>query len=208
MAALFPPNFHGSLNRDQETREAQGMRTLGPDNAVYVGDGDWIAYEDFGDEDGDITFSSTLAELEWIAEIRRRFPKGDPVVVKHFLRLHRQAVDYFDQTERHLDIYGALGELYAAARYGLRLHRAKAQGSDGRVDNDFIEVKTIGPENATRKVWVKLTGNFNHLVIVRIAPDFTIESRKIPRDRFARGSTGRAGIAWSRAEALEQGGEA
>ncbi len=49
------------------------------------------------------------------------------------------------QTGLHLQVYGDIGELFAAITHGVKLHKNYAQGSDSRLGNDFIEVKTITP---------------------------------------------------------------
>lgn len=73
------------------------------------------------------------------------------------------------------------GELFGAITCGLRLNRPCAAGSDGRLGNDFIEVKTIAPHKTTDRVRVKTCGNFNKLLIVRINQDFAVSSRLIDR---------------------------
>jgi hypothetical protein len=97
------------------------------------------------------------------------------------------AEEYYDACGRYLNIWGELGELYAEAKYGLRRHKSYAQGSDGRIGNDLVEVKTISPEKGEPIVAVKRTGNFNVLVVVKIGPDFSFESRWVERKDLGKG---------------------
>ena len=60
-------------------------------------------------------------------------------------RLIVNAKEYLEFTGRHLPIYGELGELYAARRFGIERHAPNAQGSDGRMGDTFVEIKTITP---------------------------------------------------------------
>jgi len=98
-----------------------------------------------------------------------------------FESLKHIASAYKDHTGRYLNIFGELGELYAEVELGLRRHRLNAPGSDGRVGNDFVEVKTISPLKQDDKVRVKRNGNFNKLYIVRISENFFFEGRMIDR---------------------------
>jgi hypothetical protein len=115
------------------------------------------------------------------SETRQEYPGVEPEVSFLFRDLVDLAREYRDQTGRYLQIWGELGELYAEVKFGVRRHKAHAQGSDGRLGNDFIEVKTISPEKTEAKVRVKLSGHFSKLLIVRITPDFAFEARFIER---------------------------
>lgn len=92
------------------------------------------------------------------------------------------AKNYLEETGRHLPIYGELGEHYAARRFGIELHEARcAQGSDGRIGNTLVEIKTISPLRDSRHVKVKKTGNFGVLVIVKIDADFRVDAKMLRR---------------------------
>lgn len=92
------------------------------------------------------------------------------------------AKNYLDETGRHLPIYGELGEHYAARRFGIKLHcDPNAQGSDGRLGNALVEIKTISPLRDSRHVRVKKSGNFGYVVIVKIDADFRIDAKLIKR---------------------------
>lgn len=125
---------------------------------------------------------------EWISwdyinqQIDDRQPEGglleDLIIV---------AKEYFEDTGRHLPIYGEIGEYYAARRFGIDLHEdPKAQGSDGRLGNALVEIKTITPMRNSRHVRVKKSGNFGYLVIVKIDADFRIDAKMISRKRLAK----------------------
>jgi hypothetical protein len=81
-----------------------------------------------------------------------------------------------------------LGELYGEIKYGIERHRPGQPGSDGRLGNDWIEIKTISPEKLASKVQVKRAGNFNKLLIVRIDSDFQFESRLLDRKALGKGT--------------------
>jgi hypothetical protein len=67
-----------------------------------------------------------------------------------FANLIESAQRYKKATGRYLSIWGELGELYVELQYGIARHRPYAQGSDGRIGNDQIEIKTISPEKKNR----------------------------------------------------------
>jgi hypothetical protein len=186
------------------------MTVLGPHNAVYLGDGEWLPYEEFGDGDFDIDEEghAHLPLLEWQAEMLHRYPRADLAVIRQFIRLMRAASEFHESTGRHLKVYGDLGELYASMVWGIRLHRHhNAAGSDGKLGNDFVEVKTIGPCSKNDRVRVKLSGNFGKLIVVKIerSPNkggLALQSRMLERRALTSARSGHAGIAWSRACAL------
>lgn len=125
------------------------------------------------------------------------YPHADPDVVEVFHDLVESAVRYRELAGRHLNIFGELGELYAEVKFGLRRHRLYAAGSDGRLGNDFIEIKTIGPGNRSKKVRVKRSGNFNKLIVVRIDDDFQFEARVIERKVLRKGLGNWITLSWS-----------
>lgn len=175
---------------------------------AYLGDGEWISWDDFGNYDPDEPCAAYLPVLEWEGMIKRRFPLAELPVIRQFIRLARAAEEYHDETGRYLDVYGALGELYGAMVWGIRLHKEpNAQGSDGRCENAFVEIKTIGPRSTTDRVRVKLSGHFSQLLVVKIesgaADDFfdgcRLAGRLVNRRDLTSATSGHAGITWSRA---------
>jgi hypothetical protein len=87
-----------------------------------------------------------------------------PELVMIFESLVENAMSYHELTGRYLQIWGELGELYAEIKYGIKRHKPHTRGSDGKLGNDFIEIKTISPEKDGGKVQVKRAGNFNRLL--------------------------------------------
>lgn len=175
---------------------------------VYLGGGDWLSWDDFGDYDPDEPKVAYLSVLEQEDALKQRFPKAELSVIRQFIRLARAAAEYHDATGKHLNIYGALGELFGAMVWGIRLHtKPNAQGSDGQLDGGFVEIKTIGPRSTSNRVMSKLSGHFNKLLVVKIDNDldddwfgtFRITGRLVDRKAMTSATTGVAGIKWSRA---------
>jgi hypothetical protein len=147
-------------------------------------DGEWISWE----------WINTQIEEQ---ELRKAFPDANPDAVRIFQDLVSLAQHYEEVTGRYLQIWGELGELYAEIFYGLVRHKPGTQGSDGRIGNDWIEVKTISPEKQTNTVDVKLTGrNFNKLLVVRITEDFEFMARMIDRAHLGKKGGKNAKYKW------------
>jgi len=121
--------------------------------------------------------------------LRGEFPNANPEVVKIFQDLVALAETYKYETRRYLQIWGELGELYAEIKFGVVRHRPGTQGSDGRISDDWVEVKTISPEKLDEVIQVKRAGNFNKLLIVKDFEDFEFEARMIDSHERARAST-------------------
>ena len=120
-------------------------------------------------------------------------------------RIPKKARSDASQTGRHLPIFGELGELYAELKYGIKRHRPHAQGSDGRLGNDFVEVKTITPLKGEQKVSVKRSGHFNKLVVVKISTDYEFEARLVSRTMLGKGNGGKlCQVSWSSLPAASQ----
>lgn len=137
------------------------------DNAIYD-DGEWITWDEI---------NSHLERLEFQA----RFPNLNVDLVPIFQGLLTVAQDYHALTGSHLQVYGDLGELYGAITHGIKLHRNYAQGSDGRLGNDFVEVKTITPFKSTDMVTLNLKRNFSKVLIVKIDANFEVRGKLIDR---------------------------
>ena len=138
-------------------------------------DGEWISWEYINqfDAEPDTGFESSAVSQE-LKEI--------------FQVLVHTASNYKEHTGRYLDIFGELGELYAEIQLGISRHKPNTPGSDGRLGNDYIEVKTISPLKQGDKVRVKRKGNFNKLYVVRISENFFFEGRMIDRRDLKKGS--------------------
>ena len=137
------------------------------DNAIYD-DGEWITWTDI---------NTHLARLEFEA----RFPNLDVDLVPIFQDLLAVAQNYYELTGSHLQVYGDLGELYGAITHGLKLHRNYAQGSDGKIGNHFVEVKTITPFKSNDTITLNLKSNFSKILIVKIDSDFEVQGKLIDR---------------------------
>ncbi|WP_438480833.1 hypothetical protein [Oleiharenicola lentus] len=80
--------------------------------------------------------------------------------------------------------WGCIGELYVEERYGVVLSRAYAQGHDGRLGNDLVEIKTLTPNKHRPVVRVKRKGNFSLLAVVRVDANHEFDSLLVRRDRL------------------------
>ena len=136
-------------------------------NAIYD-DGEWITWDEI---------NSHLDRLEFKA----RFPNLDVDLVPIFQNLLAVALDYHNLTGSHLQVYGDLGELYGAITFGIKLHRNYAQGSDGKLGNHFVEVKTITPFKSKDTITLNLKRNFSKVLIVKIDANFEVQGRLIDR---------------------------
>lgn len=171
------------------------MNVLGPDNAFWI-DGEWLSWEDIPDECDDDFERSHLAKLEHEAELRLLYPNADIALIPVFRDLLELAERYHIETSRHLQVYGDLGELFGAITYGIKLHRNYATGSDGRVGNDFVEIKTITPFKKKDKVTVRLDRHFSKVLIVKITNDFSVSGRLIDRKNLPKRSSGVLHLTW------------
>lgn len=156
---------------------------LGPDNAIWD-DGEWVSWDEINQQ---------IQYKEWGA----KNPNADRSLIPVFESLLCVAEDYFYATGSHLQVYGDIGELFAAITHGIKLHRNYAPGSDGRLGNDFVEVKTITPFKRNDVVEVKASGNFNKLLVVKINQDFELSSRMIDRKKLPAAKGGKYRISWN-----------
>ena len=147
-------------------------------------DGEWISWE---------WINQQLHEQE----LKKEFPKASIEIVKVFEDLVLAAAQYKYLTGRYLQIWGELGELYAEIKIGIKRHRPGTAGSDGRLGNDWIEVKTISPEKGKEKVLVKRAGNFNKLLVVKINEDFEFQAKLIDRKKLSKGTGKNASFSWN-----------
>lgn len=169
------------------------MNGLGPHNAWWD-DGEWVSWDGFDTDfdDGE----SHLASLEREADLRFRYPKADITLIPYFQNLLAIAENYHRDTGKHLQVYGDIGELFGAITCGIKLHRNYAQGSDGRLGNDFVEVKTITPFNMHDRVKVSLAGNFSKLLVVKVDADFSVSGRVIDRKRLPKSNGTHLFLTW------------
>jgi hypothetical protein len=123
-------------------------------------------------------------------------PQENSELVKIFESLVDSAKSYHTLTGRYLQIWGELGEFYAEIKYGIKRHKPHTRGSDGKLGNDFIEIKTISPEKSRYEVQVKRAGNFNKLLIVKITEDFKFDGEFIGRKKLPKGDGTHARVSW------------
>ena len=177
------------------------MEVLGPNNAFWI-DGEWIGWESIIDPEE--TKLSRLAELEREAELHHKYPQADLTLVPYFQDLLTLAKSYFDDTGQHLAVYGDIGELFGAIMYGINLHKNFAKGSDGRLGDDFVEIKTISPNNNKDKTLVRLEDrHFSKLLVVKIEPDFSVSGRLTERKNLPKGNAKKLRISWDAMAKLE-----
>jgi hypothetical protein len=178
------------------------------EDLLYLGGGDFLEWSEFGELDPDEPKTAVLPVLQWQDELKTRFPRGDLSSIRQYLRLANAVQEYYELTGRHLNVYGAMAELYGAMVWGIQLHKLpNAQGSDGKRGNAFVEIKAIGPRSKSNRVAVKLSGHFSELLVVK----FSLEgegncdylggatSRLVRRKDLGAAKTGMARLAWSRA---------
>ena len=150
-------------------------------------DGEWISWD---------WINGQLADLE----LRAEYPKASLEVIRVFEDFVALAQEYYDATGRYLQIWGELGELYAEIKYGLVRHAPGTAGSDGRLGNDWVEVKTISPEKMNETIQVKRAGNFNKLLVVKISQDFEFEAKLENRKQLGKGKGKHARLSWKSAK--------
>lgn len=121
----------------------------------------------------------------------------NPELAMIFEGLVDNARSYHALTGRYLQIWGELGELYAEVNYGIKRHKPHTRGSDGKLGNDFVEIKTISPEKDGEQVQVKRAGNFNRLLVIKITEQFEFEGRMIKRKGLSKGEGAYARVSWS-----------
>lgn len=85
-------------------------------------------------------------------------------------------------------LVGKLGEFFASTRFGMSPHlKGNAQGSDGKIGDDFVEVKTISPWKINPVVYVKRSGHFNKLIVVKINEQWIFDARIVDRTMLPKG---------------------
>jgi hypothetical protein len=137
---------------------------------------------------------------EWQPLLEKELPEAclheNSELVEIFESLVESAMSYHALTGRYLQIWGELGEFSAEINYEIKRHKPHTRGSDGKLGNDFIEIKTISPEKSGAQVQVKRAGNFNKLLIVKITEDFKFEAKFIGRKKLPKGGGTHARVSW------------
>jgi hypothetical protein len=113
------------------------MKQLGSGDGVYLGDGEWLSWDEFGAErdfDVDEERCARLPVLEWEADMELCYPRAELGVIRQFIRLSRATVEFWETSGRRLPVYGVLGELYASMMWGVSLHKTHNAAGFGRED--------------------------------------------------------------------------
>lgn len=157
----------------------QGCSILYSDDDRFWIDGEWIAPYDEG------TFSSEAERLEYEAQLKSDYPlAADVNLVHYYHELLELAEGYYRDTGRHLNVYGDIGELYGAIEYGIRLKKIYAQGADGLLGNDHVEIKTITPLSGTDRKELRRSGNWSKILLVKIDKIFDVRGYMLDRKDF------------------------
>lgn len=160
--------------------------TWNDDNAIYD-DGEWVTWTEI---------TSHLARQE----LEAQYPNAEIELIPVFEDLLSTAEHYHLLTGRHLQVYGDIGELYGAITYGITLHRNYAQGSDGKLGNDFVEVKTITPFKSNDVVSLNLKRNFSKVLIVKISRDFEVSGKLLDRKALPKVRGDKLKLSWGQFE--------
>lgn len=154
------------------------------DNKAFWDDGEWVTWDEINEQ---------IRYKEW----RARYPNADLSVVSVFETLLETAQSYHELTGRHLQVYGDIGELYGVITHGLKLHRNYAQGSDGRIGNDLIEVKTITSFKSNDVITLNMARDFSKVLIVKTTRDFEIRGKFIDRKSLPKPVGNRLTLPWN-----------
>lgn len=165
---------------------------LDSSNAIWD-DGEWFSWEDINrhlaeHESGKgLGLAPAETSALTMAEKRLRFE----------VELEKARTLEYNGMREEID-FGELGELYAEIRHGLVRHpRKDAEGSDGRIGDEFAEVKTITPWKTKQRVAVKRSGHFSKLIVVKFDEHLMPDSRMIARSILGRGKGGKvAKVSW------------
>ena len=165
-------------------------------------DGEWISWayinqfiEDDTESEAASMTVNTAKALAITEPVREVEPQG-----AELLALLMDAIAQSADSREASPLWGRIGELYVAERFGVGLTKAYTQGHDGRLGDDLVEIKTITPSKNRPFVPVKRTGNFNFLAVVRVDDNYQLDARLVPRDKLPRGNGGRvAMVSWGTA---------
>lgn len=100
-------------------------------------------------------------------------------------------------TGRHLNVFGDIAELYATIAHNIRFGRNDEAGREGRLGDDHYTVKCISPNNTSDTVNLDMSGNFSHVVVVKITADFRVSGRVIARKDLPGSSDQLRKLRWS-----------
>ena len=150
-------------------------------------DGEWISW-DF--------INSHLDEVELLAE----YPGASIDAIQAFEDIVDAARRYHESTGRFLEIWGELGEVYAELKFGVKRHTPYQAGSDGTLDGELVEIKTLAPKRRGDCVEVKNKGDFRKLIVVKISEDLEFEAKIIDRSALRQNQGALLRTRWSQHE--------
>ena len=159
------------------------MSDFGPHNAIWD-DGEWVSWTEI---------TSHLERLE----LEAQYPNANIDLIPLFNDMLELAQCYHLQTGKHLSIYGDIGELFGAIHFGIKLHKDRAKGSDGRIGDDFIEIKTITPFSKSQTKTLRMDRHFSKVLLVLIDEDFEVFGRLMDRKQIAKKGQTRVYLEWS-----------
>jgi hypothetical protein len=132
---------------------------LGPDNAVWD-DGEWIGWDEI---------NLSLAEQE----LRAKYPQADVTLVPLPGRTRWSSPNATTAIPAATCRFTATSASCSAPSCTASSCTGTTRtGSDGRLGNDFVEVKAITPFKACDEVTVRLDRHFNKLLIVKVDENF------------------------------------
>lgn len=159
-----------------------GLPVSGPIDAIWD-DGEWVSWDWINSQiDGVDAPSGFLIEDD---------PEDEQPHDWDLCCMIWQAFASERRTGETSKLWGRIGELYASERFGIALSRDGTQGHDGKLGDEFVEIKTISPHKRCPFVRVKRAGNFSMLAVVRIRSDEQFEARLVKRSALAKGNGGR-----------------
>ncbi len=149
-------------------------------------DGEWISWAWINTQiEANEPGSRNDAEVE--ADGEDEAPEPSPELLFRIIAAKNHYENTLDEISPD---WGPIGEQYLAECFGVRLCSRHAEGHDGRLGDDLIEIKTITPHKQRAFVTVKRRGNFNVLAVVRISSDDTLAVRFLKRNRLPKGTGG------------------
>jgi hypothetical protein len=162
-------------------------------NAVWD-DGEWISWDEINRYVESEAYEVEVDVVEDVEEGPKpeELPKHEssPEAWDQLMNLIRQAQAALEKGENIGNQIGEIGEVFAEAKFGIKRHRRHAQGSDGKIGNNFVEVKTISPWKKKHQVQVKRAGHWNRLLVVRISKPWIFEAKLFARKQLRQGNDG------------------
>ena len=161
----------------------KSMAEIDWSDRAFYDDGEWVSWSDIDEQ---------LRHKEWGA----KYPNAIRSMIPYFEDLISLAESYHLETGLHLSVYGDIGELFGAITYGIKLNKTYAQGSDGRLENDHVEIKTITPFKSKDVVMVDTSRHFSKLLVVKINAEFQVSGRMVSRKQLPKRSGRYVRIRW------------